>query len=913
MAEQTYVNDYDRTMLNSDQQSQLAAAQKAWQEANAKGDKAGMDAAAAQGKAIRASAGYETNSDGTNARMISGSTDSSSSSTKKSGGTFSGISSAAGSLAGAVTGSSGSKNTSGGTTSNTLSGVSSLADKLSSATGKSGTRASSTSGGGTVRAQGSKSTASTANTKTGVNALASKLTGAVNKKISITTGGSDSGYKYTNSKDAQLPAEARKGIEDAQKRYQEGQRTGNQAMMDQARADAEKIRKDYGNYATASDGTNPFDLESAQKIANEVLAGKTDKDMMRGDDYRKLQGWQEEFKRCQANGDQAGMRNAHHQAQVLRMSYDYMANADGTVFRAIPDNTGMVPINGKQYGLLDVGESLGGTMFNGHIVHVNPDGTSQAKVGEICITGGGAFLKTLDGAVLVNRDVTTDNFMGNYSAAGSLEAIEQYSTYTGSTQPSGRIYQVGADGKAPRGLMQGDLVLTDGGTFIIESITEDGEYNGKPYAGFRTGEVLGSVLSNADELNGRLTPEQLASMIANKSKNISGTVMSRDGSQQVAYEITYGGLTYYVDESGNSVSPGGITLMTKNGRTDQGVICQDDSGDMRWVPIDATTRADIYTLNRDGNYERKQTSGSYICIDGRTYNIDTGRSIGNDSDIDPANDVVYANGSYFSVSGENMNEVVNGKKMDTTTDDPGITRFTDTGWDLYNNAPQIKDYKHMTWEQARARAAEQLNASYDKNLEDHYNELNKKALQTGFFGQLPAEALKAQALAANDVEREKAINELANQIYDNSYNEALISYNADTERNTNQLNTIKTIAGLYEQYKENMRDYEIQKQTLSQADAQKMYELTANSYNQLTSIIADVRRSLDPELEGGKIEMYDNLLQSLVDSFAKFRDNIYGYTTGRQSEYDSGFNKSYDSRGSSNDARNTRVGNDNRA
>lgn len=68
------LTDYDKKNLNASQQKAVQAATDKWNAANAKGDTAGMAAAAAEAAAVRNSAGYKTDSSGNYAGSVSGGT-----------------------------------------------------------------------------------------------------------------------------------------------------------------------------------------------------------------------------------------------------------------------------------------------------------------------------------------------------------------------------------------------------------------------------------------------------------------------------------------------------------------------------------------------------------------------------------------------------------------------------------------------------------------------------------------------------------------------------------------------------------------------------------------------------------------------------------------------------------------------
>lgn len=70
----------------------------------------------------------------------------------------------------------------------------------------------------------------------------------------------------------------------------------------------------------------------------------------------------------------------------------------------------------------------------------------------------------------------------------------------------------------------------------------------------------------------------------------------------------------------------------------------------------------------------------------------------------------------------------------------------------------------LSWEEAQARAQSRLNPLYEEQLEKTLEAVDRDTMKRGFFGQLPAAALRRSTAA--DIERAKmaAIAELANQL-----------------------------------------------------------------------------------------------------------------------------------------------------
>ena len=92
------------------------------------------------------------------------------------------------------------------------------------------------------------------------------------------------------------------------------------------------------------------------------------------------------------------------------------------------------------------------------------------------------------------------------------------------------------------------------------------------------------------------------------------------------------------------------------------------------------------------------------------------------------------------------------------------TRYNDEIQDLIEKLP--KDI--LDWDTAKGRADEQLGAYYDKNLQETLANIDKNALRTGFFGQLPTADYKQRN--ATEIEKDRAMNisQFANQLQKDS-------------------------------------------------------------------------------------------------------------------------------------------------
>ena len=139
-----------------------------------------------------------------------------------------------------------------------------------------------------------------------------------------------------------------------------------------------------------------------------------------------------------------------------------------------------VGADGKAPSGLKVGDQVvtaGGTYT---IVGVNPDGTYQSR--------------------LTDPNQTTGTYTGQYVNGQNGDT---------SVQPTGNIYKVGADGKAPTGLKVGDQVVTAGGTYIITGVNPDGTYQSQLInRDQNTGNYTGQYTNSQPEIPGFAQPYQ---------------------------------------------------------------------------------------------------------------------------------------------------------------------------------------------------------------------------------------------------------------------------------------------------------------------------------------------------------------------------------------------------------------------
>lgn len=155
----------------------------------------------------------------------------------------------------------------------------------------------------------------------------------------------------------------------------------------------------------------------------------------------------------------------------------------------------------------------------------------------------------------------------NNKTDAEIEQLQQQARDT-SYDVTGRVYQVGADGKAPQWLKVGDQVVTAGGTYIITGHKDGGGYTSELYDAKQTtgnyggnyntgtyGSILGQQNGNADDFMGNRESNGAYSGYGGYSTNqqngklqFDTTSLTYDGQRVrtaiqdgVAYEVGYNG------------------------------------------------------------------------------------------------------------------------------------------------------------------------------------------------------------------------------------------------------------------------------------------------------------------------------------------------------------------------------------
>lgn len=411
----------------------------------------------------------------------------------------------------------------------------------------------------------------------------------------------------------------------------------------------------------------------------------------------------------------------------------------------------------------------------------------------------------------------------------------------GNTSQGGRtVYSV--NGKAPSGLRAGDMVITGGGTYKITGLNEDGTYQSQLVDANNTTSTAKSIdfqrlindaVSRGDWATAALYEQQ---------RNAKIDKLTASGQNQNNYQKTYNYSTVATDSTGKQYNvvtqqDGTLKLIGSDGSSPSDLfgiitvsdpnnsqykkqyIATNDNGKTGKLVAISNSPVSVMQLNEDGSYDAttlRDADGNAIDSgdlvygsDGLSYLKSTGESLGQIAQrmgLDTSN-YAFAVGRgndmrYYTLNGEEITGANAGLTKEWTQDkllDKLYNAIMDAG---YNNVPKLSDYDTLTWEQALAQAGEQMNGRYDQQLNNTLDSLNQKALETGFYGQLPTEALRQQAAASNEVERQSAINDLARSLMNDSRDYAQTQLTADTQTSQNRVSTIQQIYNMLAEYRQ---------------------------------------------------------------------------------------------------------------
>lgn len=425
---------------------------------------------------------------------------------------------------------------------------------------------------------------------------------------------------------------------------------------------------------------------------------------------------------------------------------------------------------------------------------------------------------------------------------GNNAAQTQQGNVSGGNTPQGGRTVYSVNGKAPLGLREGDMVITGGGTYKITKAYGNGKYDSQLVDANNTTSTAKSIdfqrlindaVSRGDWATAALYEQQ---------RNAKIDKLTASGQNQNNYQKTYNYSTVATDNNGKQYNvitqqDGTLKLIGSDGSSPSDLfgiitvsdpnnsqykkqyIATNDNGKTGKLVAISNSPVSVMQLNEDGSYDAttlRDADGNAIDSgdlvygsDGLSYLKSTGESLGQIAQrmgLDTSN-YAFAVGRgndmrYYTLNGEEITGANAGLTKEWTQDkllDKLYNAIMDAG---YNNVPKLSDYDTLTWEQALAQAGEQMNGRYDQQLDNTLDSLNQKALETGFYGQLPTEALRQQAAASNEVERQSAINDLARSLMSDSRDYAQTQLTADTQTSQNRVSTIQQIYNMLAEYRQ---------------------------------------------------------------------------------------------------------------
>lgn len=185
--------------------------------------------------------------------------------------------------------------------------------------------------------------------------------------------------------------------------------------------------------------------------------------------------------------------------------------------------------------------------------------------------------------------------------------------------------------------------------------------------------------------------------------------------------------------------------------------------------VEGYSPTDLNLYNNDPQAALEQSSNGTVTQDftgnkGATYNLDGGN----------VNILNQATAQFESMLPDSA--VVNGNgtlNLSNCTPEEVLQIVYNA---INSNSPEMDDF--LSWAEAYAMSYETLGESYDAETETMLNNLMSKALTTGFYGQLPYEQIKANALSSAEVEKFKAIASYARELRESDADTAISKYKA---------------------------------------------------------------------------------------------------------------------------------------
>lgn len=223
------------------------------------------------------------------------------------------------------------------------------------------------------------------------------------------------------------------------------------------------------------------------------------------------------------------------------------------------------------------------------------------------------------------------------------------------------------------------------------------------------------------------------------------------------------------------------------------------TADGNGLDITTATPSRVYQVDpTTGKVDTSKSLKTLVNVNGTNYDLATGqvyRTVASNGEV-----IQTANQRYYdALTGEDLTDTLNAvnalpPEMPLVSEYPEINELAKQVYNIANDA--IKADPTLTWEQALGKATEQLNGSYNAAATTALEEMDRNALKSGFFGQLPTEALKRNTASSIEVQKQQAINELATQLHNQSIEQANNTLANATEAQQNKIATMLNLLGV---------------------------------------------------------------------------------------------------------------------
>lgn len=178
--------------------------------------------------------------------------------------------------------------------------------------------------------------------------------------------------------------------------------------------------------------------------------------------------------------------------------------------------------------------------------------------------------------------------------------------------------------------------------------------------------------------------------------------------------------------------------------------------------------------------------------------------------------------------------------------------------------PKDKNYKYLTFEEAMAKSKGQINPMYDSAMNDAMKKLDQQAVKSGFYGQLPAESVKRNVAANIELDKTRAVTDLAEKLKGLSMQEADTAFNKDMQRQKAQLDTLLSALGMYNDTTQYGNSLAIALENLAMNKERLDMEKSNNELNQELSIA-----NVTGMFRNNPTIAYEQLLQQMTNDQAK--------------------------------------------